>query len=88
VLPETLAVIATVRYTGGPGFTCLEFPPSYVGTCVFGRLPAGDYVARFTEVHAGGYDPIPTTVQTRSFTVSAVTPVSRRSWGALKTIYR
>jgi len=81
--PDTVQVtVATVHDTGGG---CPDMVYSYERTCDFGLLPAGTYVAVFTELH----DPLlPSSTATLAFTVTAPTPVVHVRWGTLKAHYR
>jgi hypothetical protein len=91
VLLDTLATIVTLNYcSGDPICACNDFPFTYQRTCNFGVLPAGTYIAVFTELHINPYDPLHTFTQTLGFTVVDGTSVAtlRRTCGALKTIYR
>jgi len=87
--PDTLSVTVDVDYcNGGPPCNCGQFPHGYQRSCNFGTLPAGSYVARFTELHRNPDDPIHTFTQSLRFTVGASTPTLRRTWGKLKAHYR
>jgi hypothetical protein len=86
---DTLAVGTTIDYCHGEPFCmCSDFPIGYQSYCNFGLLPPGTYVAKFTETHPNTSDPIHTFTRTVSFSVDAVTPALRHTWGALKSIYR
>jgi len=76
-----LVTVATQHDTGG---ACPDQAWTYDRTCAFGLLPAGSYVAVFTELH----DPLPSSTVTLVFTVTAPTPVVHMCWRALKARYR
>lgn len=86
---DTLSVGTTMDYCHGEPFcSCNDNPWGYQKYCNFGLLPPGTYVAKFTEGHPNTSDRIHTFTQTLSFSVDAVTPTLRRTWGSLKSIYR
>jgi hypothetical protein len=59
----------------------------YQTSCVVGPLPAGEYVATLTEITDSPSEPHPRTASVH-FTVSQGTPVTPRSWGTLRCLFR
>ena len=82
---DTLIAVVDVQYCG---CTCAQVPVSYQMTCNAGLLVPGSYVAEFLVNPLSVSDPLHYTPKYRSFMVSGVVPTSRRTWGALKQIYR
>jgi hypothetical protein len=87
--PDTLTVVVPIGYCNGlPGCLCADFPMNYQRACTFGPLPAGTFVARFTELHTSSYDRLASFTRTARFEVTGTTSTRGRTWGALKSVYR
>jgi len=86
---NTLRVAVEIQYCGGhPTCNCLMVPIGFVRTCNFGPLPEGSYVAEFIVTRLNPDDPLTYPPQFVNFNVGGPTPALRRTWGALKQIYR
>ena len=83
---DTLSTTVAVHYVCTTLFPDLSH--RYDWTCALAPLPPGTYVAEYTELHVDSWDPTLTQSLVVPFTVGAATPTLRRSWGALKTVYR
>ena len=89
ITPDSLILTVTVQYcNGAPGCLGQANPVRFTRTCAFPPLPVGPYVAVSRERHVNPLDPRPVVEESVRFTVSAPTPVLRRTWGRLKTAYR
>jgi hypothetical protein len=78
--------VDAVDHATVPGACPLVFV-TYVDSCRYGRLPAGDYQVVFTEHHTSIRDPKSQQLVV-SFSVTDATPVRPSTWGTLKLIYR
>jgi hypothetical protein len=85
--PDSLKLVVQISYCSACQF-CPTNAPTYLETCNFGLLSAGTHTFVLSELHSNPADPLPTIWRPVTFTVLAATPTLRRSWGAVKSIYR
>ena len=90
VAPDSVLITAHIQFCNGNpgGCPCTHMPVPLRVACDFGPLAPGRYRVVYQERHLNPIDPRNLPTHVLPFTVSAPTPVLRRSWGRLKAIYR
>ena len=88
--PDSVLVTAHIQFCDGSpgGCPCTHMSVPLRVACDFGPLAPGSYRVVYQERHLNPIDPRHFPTHVLPFTVSATTPVMRRSWGRLKAIYR
>ncbi len=86
---DSLKFTVDVGYCSGmPSCGCALVIVPYHRVCDFGVLPAGSYIAVFTERHVSPYDPEPGFTWSLPFSVIGPVPARTHSWGRIKTLFR